>query len=90
MTRSFVTYDGDVVCMSLATGLLVDEGKEVTVSWSQDQLIDVRCQLGNALIILSRQYDVRIFISLTLNLAGVKTGPEWRVGGDQVRQSNKE
>ena len=65
--------DGDVVCMSLATGLLVEEGKEVAVSWSQDQLIDVRCQLGNALIILSRQYDVRIFISLTLNLAGVKT-----------------
>ena len=34
--------------MSLVTGLLGEEGKEeVTESWSYDQLIDVRCQLGD-------------------------------------------
>ena len=68
--------------MSLVTGLSGEDCEEVTVFW--DLQLIVRCQI---MMMLSRQYDVRIFISLTLNLAGVKTGPECCVGGDQVRQS---
>ena len=70
--------------MSLVTGLSGEDCEELSVSWESP----ADCQMSaQALIMLSRQFDVRIFISLTLNLAGVKTGPEWRVGGDQVRQS---